>query len=139
MIARTLGIVDDVKASTSDQPVVTAEDTPSILVEDSVSSEESPPAELAPNASPSHRGHNTEIRNAGVQEEMKPQAFFAGEEDLQLSSIGVLSPTPSLPSSPVLFGDKLSREGGVMEFEHTRNTLDEDTVLRRRAQGHSDD
>jgi len=132
VIARTLGIVDDVKASTSDQPVVTAEDTPSILVED-VSSEESPPAELARHASQTHRGHNAEMWNAGVQEEMKPQAFFAGEEDLQLSSVGVLSPTPSQPSSPVLLGDKLSREGGVMEFKHTRNTLDEGTVLRRRA------
>jgi len=134
VIVRTLGIVDDEKPSTSGQPVVTAEDTPSILVED-VSSEESPPAELACRASPAHRGHNTEMRNASVQEEMKPQAFFAGEEDLQLSSVGLLSPTPSQPSSPVLLDDKLSREVGAMEFQHTRNILDEETILRRRAQG----
>jgi len=139
VIARTLGIVDVVKASTSDQPVVTAEDTPSILVEDT-SSEGSPPAEQDRHASPAHRQHNTEMGT--VQEEMKPQAFFAGEEDLQLSSVGVLSPSPSQPSSPILLGDKLSGEGGVMKDDDVRDTQNEDIVLRRRRlglQGNSDD
>jgi len=136
VIARTLGIVDDVKASTSDQPVVTAEDTPSILVEDT-SSEGSPPAEQDHRASPAHRQHNTEMSDVGVQEEMKPQAFFAGEEDLQLSSVGVLSPSPSpsQPSSPILLGDKLSEGGGVMKDDDVRDTQNEDITLRRRRQG----
>lgn len=131
MIVRTLGIVDDVKASTSDQLVVTAEDTPSILVVvDDTSSEGSPPAEQDRHASPAHRKHNTDV---GAQEEMKLQAFFAGDEDLQLSSIGVFS--PSQPSSPVLPGDNLSGEGGVIKVEDVREPRDEHIVLRRRLQG----
>lgn len=133
VIARTLGIVDDVKASTSDQAAVTAEGTPSILVEDT-SSEESLPAEQDSRTSSGHRQHNTEVGAAGVQEEMKLQAYFTGEEDLQLSSVGVLSPSPSQPSSPVLPHEKLS--GEVMRMEDPRDGQGDDIILRRRgAQG----
>ncbi|KAG1746204.1 hypothetical protein EDB19DRAFT_384544 [Suillus lakei] len=138
VIARTLGIVDDVKASTSDQPVVTAEGTPSILVEDT-SSEEALPAEQDSYISV-HRQHNTDMRGAGVQEEMKLQAYFTGEEDLQLSSVGVLSPSPSQPSSPVLPQENLSGEGRTMRMEDPRDAQDEAIILRRRgAQAKSND
>lgn len=138
MIARTLGIVDDVKASTSDQPAVT-ESTPSILVEDT-SSEESFPAEQDNYASSVHRQYNTDMRSAGVQEEMKLQAYFTGEEDLQLSGVGILSPSPSMPSSPVLPHECLSGEDGAMRMEESRDAQDEAVTLRRRgAQTQSDD
>ncbi|KAG1729195.1 uncharacterized protein EDB91DRAFT_1060116 [Suillus paluster] len=139
VIVRTLGIVDDVKASTSDQPVMTPEGMPSILVEDT-SSEESLPAEQDGRASSVHRQHNTEASAAGVQEEMKFQTYFTGEEDLQLSSVGILSPSPSQPSSPVLPQEKLFGEGGVMTIEDPRGGQDENVILRRRgAQGNSND
>lgn len=136
VIARTLGIVDDVKASTSDQPVVTAEGTPSILVEDT-SSEESFPAEQDSYISSVHRQYNTDMRGAEVQEETKLQAYFTGEEDLQLSSVGVLSPYPSQPSSPV---HENLPEDGAMRMEGPRDVQDEAMILRRRgAQTQSDD
>lgn len=139
VIARTLGIVDDVKASTSDQPVVTAEGTPSILVEDT-SSEESFPAEQDSYISSVHRHYNTDMRSTGVQEEMKLQAYFTGEEDLQLSSVDVLSPSPSQPSSPVLPHENLSGEDGAMRMEDPRDAQDEPMILRRRgAQTKNDD
>ena len=69
------------------------------------------------------------------QGEMKPQAFFAGDEDLQLSAIGVFSPSPSQPSSPVLPTDNLSGEGGVIRTGDVREPREEDVVLRRRLQG----
>ncbi|KAG2153780.1 uncharacterized protein EDB93DRAFT_214863 [Suillus bovinus] len=136
VIARTLGIVDDVKASTSDQPVVTAEGTPSILVEDTSSC----PAEQDSCISSVHRQYKTDMKSAGVQEEMKLQAYFTGEEDLQLSSIGVLSPSPSQPSSPVLPHENLSGEDGSMRMEEIRDVQDEPMILRRRgAQTKNDD
>lgn len=139
MIARTLGIVDDVKASTSDQPAVTAEGMPSILVEDT-SSEESFPAEQDNYTSSVHRQYNTDMRSAGVQEEMKLQAYFTGEEDLQLSSVGILSPSPSQPSSPVLLHENLSGEDGAMRMEDPRDAQDEAVTLRRQgAQTKCDD
>ncbi|KAG2096937.1 hypothetical protein BD769DRAFT_1677884 [Suillus cothurnatus] len=123
VIARTLGIVDDVKASTSDQPVVTAEGTPSILVEDT-SSEESFPAEQDSYISSVHRQYNTDMR----------------KEHLQLSSVGVLSPSPSQPSSPVLPHENLYGEDEAMRMEDTRDAQDEAIILRRRgAQTQSDD
>lgn len=130
VIARTLGIVDDVKASTSDQPAVTAEGTPSILVEDT-SSEESFPAEQDNYTSSVHRQHNTDTRSAGVQ---KLQAYFTGEEDLQLSSVGILSPSPSQPSSPVLPHENLSGEDGATRLEEPRDAQDEGMTLRRRGE-----
>ncbi|KAG1836323.1 hypothetical protein DFJ58DRAFT_735058 [Suillus subalutaceus] len=140
VIARTLGIVDDVKASTSDQPVVTPEGTPSILVEDT-SSEESFPAEQDSYISSVHRQYNTDMRSAGVQEEeTKLHAYFTGEEDLQLSSVDVLSPSPSQPSSPVLPHENLPGEDGAMRMEDPRDAQDEAMILRRRgAQTKSDD
>ncbi|KAG2079188.1 hypothetical protein BDR04DRAFT_25883 [Suillus decipiens] len=139
VIARTLGIVDDVKASTSDQPVVTAEGTPSTLVEDT-SSEDTFPAEQDSYISSVHRQHNTDMRNAGVPGEMKLHAYFAGEEDLQLSSVGVLSPSPSQPSSPVLPHEDLSGEDEAMRMEDLRDAQDEAIILRRQgAQTKSDD
>jgi hypothetical protein len=139
VIARTLGIVDDVKASTSDQPVVTAQGTPSILVEDT-SSEESFPAEQDSYISSVHRQYNTDMRSAGVQEETKLMAYFTGEEHLQLSSVGVLSPSPSQPSSPVLPHENLYGEDEAMRMEDTRDAQDEAIILRRRgAQTQSDD
>lgn len=138
VIARTLGIVDDVKASTSDQTVVTAEGTPSILVEDT-SSEESFPAEQGSYISSVHRQYNTGMRSVVVQEETKLQAFFTGEEDLQLSSVGVLSPSPSQPSSPVLPHENLPGDG-AMRMEDPRDAQDEAMILRRRgAQTKNDD
>lgn len=147
MIARTLGIVDDVKASTSDQPALlragaarTDSHTPAglrVAGESSPSaSEGSPPAghaHVRHHASPAHRTQSTEMSSG--QGEMKPQAFFAGDEDLQLSAIGVFSPSPSQPSSPVLPTDKLSGEGGVIRTGDVREPREEDVVLRRRLQG----
>ncbi|KAH7929816.1 hypothetical protein BV22DRAFT_1028992 [Leucogyrophana mollusca] len=139
VIARTLGVVEDVKASTSDNPVMVAADTPSILVQDLSSpsySEDvsSADEELLKGA----QGHDTGSQlSDATADDLRPQAFFAGEEDVQLSGVGVFSPAASQPSSPVLSRLKLSGldpgvEGVSGDIDGSQ---DEGIVLRKRTQG----
>ncbi|KAL4080267.1 hypothetical protein V8B97DRAFT_724401 [Scleroderma yunnanense] len=117
VIARTLGIVDDVKASTSDATgdVSMSASVPTILMQDSTPSEMSAP-ELTVKSDPIaagedaegqrhsalsrdhihtdavsaeevHNVHEEHERAGRWSEETRPQAFFAGEEDLQLAGV----------------------------------------------------
>ncbi|KAF8894021.1 hypothetical protein BD779DRAFT_1504780 [Infundibulicybe gibba] len=76
-IARTLGVIDDVKASTSDKETV-HQDTPTILVHE-----------------PKH--------DAQKDPQTSPPAFFVSEDNnLKLSGVGVFSPATSQPPSPTI-------------------------------------
>ncbi|KAF6763110.1 hypothetical protein DFP72DRAFT_523777 [Ephemerocybe angulata] len=86
VIARTLGVVDDVKASTSDK--VTQVQTPFIRVEGSDAADGTPEGEVS---APQH-----------------PKEFFATDNNLKLSGVDILSPAATRPSSPVLARRKLS-------------------------------
>ncbi|EPT05002.1 hypothetical protein FOMPIDRAFT_1156519 [Fomitopsis schrenkii] len=89
LIARTLGVIDDTKASTSETGGVPSEvDTPIIVVQP-----ESPPPTQTTMTTP-------------------PPTYFRGpmEEDgnLELSGVGMFSPAPSQPPSPTLSRRELS-------------------------------
>ncbi|KZT72114.1 hypothetical protein DAEQUDRAFT_723282 [Daedalea quercina L-15889] len=89
VIARTLGVIDDTKASTSETGSITTEaDTPVIVIQP-----ESPPPAQIPLTTP-------------------PPTYFPGpmEEDgnLELSGVGMFSPAPSQPPSPTISRRELS-------------------------------
>lgn len=147
IIARTLGILDDVKASTSDAATVSLS-APTAHVQSSPLADES--KEPHPHAAsgsegqwrsgaprsrgrsvdrPDERG-NREAHDGSnhTEGESRPQAYFAGEDDLQLAGVGEFSPAASQPSSPVLPRMKLSMlEGGIVKAT-------EGSPIRRRPQ-----
>jgi len=109
IIARTLGVIDDTKASTSDNAsVLEAYDnsrdsnTPSIVIQPDPSSIPIP-----------HGGDSLE--NLVLHHE-EPQAF--GEGNLKLSGVGVFSPAASRPSSPIIERKLLSRSLSEVEGEN---------------------
>jgi len=106
-IARTLGVIDDVKASTSDKSTV-AISTPSIQVIDATSSSsESAFSDSDRDSMTDHNLHNR-IRSPLSDSNDKllpsqPPVFYASEENsLSLSGVGVFSPAASQPSSPTI-------------------------------------
>ncbi|KAI0374089.1 hypothetical protein BV20DRAFT_962059 [Pilatotrama ljubarskyi] len=96
VIARTLGVIDETKASTSGE-LETAEhlhaNQPSITIQDESSSSPSPPS--AEEGADSQLPHTT-----------PPSSYFRNptedEGNLQLSGVGTFSPAPSQPGSPTL-------------------------------------
>jgi len=99
-IARTLGVIDDVKASTSDK--ATVHDTmtpPSIRIDGMIT----PGSESDQDSLTDHTLHNR-MRSSLSDEEPKfspPPVFYAGEDNnLRLSGVGVFSPAASQPPSP---------------------------------------
>ncbi|KAH9935527.1 uncharacterized protein B0H18DRAFT_415449 [Fomitopsis serialis] len=89
VIARTLGVIDDTKASTSETgSVPTGADTPTIVIQP-----ESPPPTKTTMTSP-------------------PPTYFRGpleeEGNLELSGVGMFSPVPSQPPSPTISRRELS-------------------------------
>lgn len=162
IIARTLGILDDVKASTSDavEDVTTSPSASTSLVQstpiaDEVQESIDPHARAASGSegqwhsgAPRNSGHNVsdldrpdERGNHQAHDgsnhaegESRPQAFFAGEEDLQLAGVGEFSPAASQPSSPVLPRMKLSMlEGGIVKATEGQPG----SSIRRRPQEHA--
>ncbi|TFK54140.1 hypothetical protein OE88DRAFT_1711090 [Heliocybe sulcata] len=109
VIARTLGVVDDTKASTSDSnntESMLKDSTPTILVNDDSQqtlSEDDSGTESSSNRE--HSTHNTRTKllrkRAGLE---LPQAYFVTptEESMKLSGVGVFSPAGSRPSSPTI-------------------------------------
>lgn len=94
LIARTLGVIDDVKASTSDSIVVSSVD-PSISV-------------LQTETSINNTENENDSARLGVS---LPRAFYASEDNnLKLSGVGVFSPadsrSPSPPPQPKVNSDK---------------------------------
>jgi len=101
-IARTLGVIDDVKASTSDK--ATVHDTmtpPGIITPES----ESPFSDSDRDSLTDHSVHNRMMRRAlsdsSPGDFPQPSVFYAGEDN-KLSGVGVFSPASSHPPSPVL-------------------------------------
>ncbi|KAF5380480.1 hypothetical protein D9615_004558 [Tricholomella constricta] len=127
-IARTLGVIDDVKASTSDIATLHQNpSTPSIRVDESSASQSDSPfsdSDREPGSPIEHNLHNkrpsgllqtlSENRNSlSYLGASQPQAFYASESDnLKLSGVGVFSPAASRPPSPVMTRKTLQPEGG---------------------------
>lgn len=173
VIARTLGVVDDVKASTSDatgdlavsisMSSSAAPTAAAILMGDSPPPEIMSTAEVGVHTDPGaadggskdqrhsalrrDHAHGNEDDPQGhtvhsVHEErsttgrwggqIKPQAFFAGEEDLQLAGVGVFSPAASQTPSPVLPRIKLNlSEGDTLNLKEAMKERDGPSLRRR--------
>jgi len=160
VIARTLGVVDDVKVSTtaklphphhhhhgvgSASLSASASSTPIVLVEDVSSSpsfsEDAPSADEG-GALGQHMQRGTEDEGSG-EDELRPLAYFASEDGLQLSGVGVFSPAASQPPSPVQSRAKLHQQDPTVESvreegndgvepKDGRLDMDEGITLRRR-------
>jgi hypothetical protein len=115
-IARTLGVVDVVKASTSDKVTATQVQAPTIRVEASTDS--------ATDSDRDSLGGSTLLATPSSVDSLlvegpapqHPKEFFATENNLKLSGVDVLSPAASRASSPVLTRKKLAAERDDAEF-----------------------
>jgi len=150
VIARTLGIVDVVKASTSDNVNETtqliSQPVPSTLTQGTSLARSSEDLDLAPSehqqtqtqSAACHKGHDAaaHLEESPVSgDSIRPQAFFVGDEDLQLSGVGVFSPATSSPPSPILPRVNLHTFGsGGVGVRAGEINEDEGIVLRRRQQ-----
>jgi len=121
LIARTLGIVDDVKASTSDKGTIHNKegmpslDLPSLDLRDV--STDSTPSSGAVSDVPITTTKSDRLkppskeRRSTQQPHVPPQAFFASEDmQLKISGEGVFSPAVSQPSSPTITRRHLRNE-----------------------------
>ncbi|TFK23972.1 hypothetical protein FA15DRAFT_620166 [Coprinopsis marcescibilis] len=114
-IARTLGVIDDVKASTSDKSTVHLVNAPTIHVE-------------AYDSTPSEGATSDDALNE------KPKEFFATDNNLKLSGVDVFSPAASRPSSPTL-----SRKALHVDKPPTVMEEEEYSLRHRTQQIQSDD
>lgn len=115
-IARTLGVIDDVKASTSDKATVRI--PPSILIGGS----SSPNSESTLSDSDSLTDHSLRnrlrsplscsISEANGGSRASQHVFYAddSENNLKLSGVGVFSPAASQPPSPIISRQQLNVE-----------------------------
>jgi len=136
VIARTLGIIDDVKASTSDKETVHAtSDAPAIRVYEAAT----PPSLSSSSSSivtesgrqsllnsADHAQHNRLRRPPDLNAESftgahasengsLPQAYFTEENSMKLAGVGVFSPAVSRPPSPTMTRKQLNSDLGVGE------------------------
>ncbi|KAF9469939.1 hypothetical protein BDZ94DRAFT_1279049 [Collybia nuda] len=125
-IARTLGVIDDVKASTSDIPVIQIDKS-------STSQSESPcnhsrlesTTSTDDNIIPLDRYSQSQTLHLGISQ---PQTFYASEDNnLRLSGVGVFSPAASRPASPTISRRNLQLEGKGISQE-----TDEGLQIRQR-------
>jgi hypothetical protein len=116
-IARSLGVIDDVKASTSDFDKTL--EPPSIVVQ------ETTPAKSEEESSP-----ETAQRPYGSRS--IPPSFFASEaSNLKLSGVGVFSPAPSQPPSPTLGRRQLPLTDSKSQSD-VDEPMDDGLLLRKR-------
>ncbi|KAF8070603.1 hypothetical protein FPV67DRAFT_1448315 [Lyophyllum atratum] len=141
-IARTLGVIDDVRASTSD--IVTLHknaSTPTIRIEgtsspftDSDRSPGSPTEHILHNKRPSglSQAHSESRDSLSYLGASQPHAFYASDGDnLKLSGVGVFSPATSRPPSPIMTRKTLHcEEGKASGQEH------DDGLRQRVREGH---
>ncbi|ESK96554.1 hypothetical protein Moror_6774 [Moniliophthora roreri MCA 2997] len=138
VIARTLGIVDDVKASTSDKQTVHAVRELPIIQIDSPKSptfdNAIPPPKLEDVHNPyfdfgsSQSSLNAEERNA----DGSPQEYFTSEENnLKLSGFGVFSPATSQPPSPTITRRQMQTDDRIFSL-HQDQQFNDDFQFRRR-------
>jgi len=128
-IARTLGVIDDVNASTSD--ITPVHRTPSILVHKAITPQTTASSNHEAEYLAEHTIHNLPHSEAestvpnylGISQ---PQPFYASEENnLKLSGVGVFSPAASRPPSPT---NRRDLPGG----RNFGKGLDEGSQLRQR-------
>ncbi|KAK7472726.1 hypothetical protein VKT23_000836 [Stygiomarasmius scandens] len=140
VIARTLGVVDDVRASTSDRQTVhtTTDSTPIIRIQEpsihieSISSESSSPAsESRSNPKLFMFDSSQSSLNVTTPDGSSPLEYFTSEENnLKLSGVGVFSPASSQPPSPTISRRSLALDG---RFAMTELDENEGVHIRRRA------
>ncbi|KAF8904451.1 hypothetical protein CPB84DRAFT_1814445 [Gymnopilus junonius] len=120
-IARTLGVIDDVKASTSDKATIHTESPPSIQLNGAAS----PPSDsdINSDSNDTHKklnvytGTSTPSSSTSTDSPSEPPVFYAGEG--KLSGVGVFSPAASLPPSPTISRRHLPI--GEQASEHLRH------------------
>jgi hypothetical protein len=136
VIARTLGVVDVAKASTTDKPLMPRLTIPSIHVEDT--SSPSPchtdsvvsVTDESIATSPDISDTADEESNGFAELSALDQSLFSNEK---LSGVGVFSPATSRPPSPTLSRRKLIRLGESKSLGGEMNVLeDQGLSLRRR-------
>jgi hypothetical protein len=141
VIARTLGVIDDVKASTSDKATVHSNDAPTVLVHeastpqsDSTSENSDRDTSVVLHAS-GKRHTNLAVDTLESLDVSQPHVYFASEENnFKLSGVGVFSPATSQPPSPTLTRRHLHQEGkshGGSEGDWS--ILDDGPALRKRS------
>uniref|UniRef100_A0A0W0FHD4 Uncharacterized protein n=1 Tax=Moniliophthora roreri TaxID=221103 RepID=A0A0W0FHD4_MONRR len=138
VIARTLGIVDDVKASTSDKQTVHAVRELPIIQIDSPKSptfdNAIPPPKLEDVHNPyfdfgsSQSSLNAEERNADGS---PPEYFTSEENNLKLSGFGVFSPATSQPPSPTITRRQMQTDDRIFSL-HQDQQFNDDFQFRRR-------
>ncbi|KAF9482173.1 hypothetical protein BDN70DRAFT_991388 [Pholiota conissans] len=136
-IARTLGVIDDVKASTSDKATIhtRATSTPVIHVEgvntpssDSAFSDSDRDSIL--DSSLRHRSRSsladsTITSLSEMRRPSEPSLFYVGDNSLKLSGVGVLSPAASQPPSPTISRHNLALNNTT---EHLRHRTQQNTI-----------
>jgi len=142
-IARSLGVIDDVKASTSDKetihnkiplvhvhraPATPSSDSPSASLIASTDSETLVDTVESVKSDCSRNAH-TAPRLAISMPVSHPDAYFThGENSLRLSGVGVFSPAASRPPSPTI-----TRKHMPFFEEKLAEDVDEGITFRKRA------
>jgi len=132
LIARTLGVVDVAKASTSDKPVVIRLTIPSIRIEDTSSSSAVTDSVLSDESnaatSPELSDRADDEIDDFVQLAELNNSMFSNEE---LAGVGVFSPASSCPPSPTLSRRKMVSDSN--SFGGQPNVPLQDQRVRRRS------
>ncbi|KAJ3772929.1 hypothetical protein FB446DRAFT_764680 [Lentinula raphanica] len=142
-IARTLGVVDIVKASTSDKQTVHARREPPAIHIREASIDQSYPNTTSPNENNAHNpfftvGNDSNQSMSATDSSRSPsdvrlKAYFtSGEHNLELSGVGVFSPATSRPPSPTISRRKLDSETQNTPSLHEFEIDDGSVHFRRR-------
>ncbi|KAF8973097.1 hypothetical protein BDZ97DRAFT_1912676 [Flammula alnicola] len=130
-IARTLGVIDDVKASTSDKSTIHAEPQrpPSIQINGTSSpSSDSAYSDSDRESLIDHALHNrlrsplsdSTSETYDTSQLSQPSVFYVGEDNsFKLSGVGVFSPAASQPPSPTISRQHLTHDANG--HEHIRH------------------
>lgn len=136
VIARTLGVIDDVKASTSDKATIHASHaTPTIHVHgvstpssESTFSDSDRDSILDPSIR--HRSRSSLVDDSVSAGETRrpsqPSLFYVGEDNsLKLSGVGVFSPAASQPPSPTISRHNLLNNSTELRHRTQQTTIAE--------------
>ncbi|KAF9529207.1 hypothetical protein CPB83DRAFT_852857 [Crepidotus variabilis] len=116
IVARTLGVVDVVKASTSDKATVHGTtDAPQVQIQiqddsSTTSLENSLYSQSDRNSGIDHNIHNLSQSSLASSSHGNGSSFYGENGNLRLAGVGVFSPMASQPPSPTLSRQQLSPE-----------------------------
>jgi len=127
-IARTLGVIDDVKASTSDRATLHQNIiTPSLHIQEPgtpLSDSSSPYSDQRDTEHPLHI-QQQQLFHLGVSQ---PSTFFASEDhNLKLSGVGVFSPATSRAPSPTISRKNLIADTRQEHDRHLKPRVKQNT------------